>query len=111
MIVPITGNVVYPITLDPSVWIFDDRKIEFEKAFATSYKPEDCDDELNYAAERWNKEVAPKKYISTTNRGIGRSERKEILKRSYVMPIKPFIENAEPKSNARHAILMTRFRN
>ncbi|HLR07813.1 MAG TPA: hypothetical protein VK136_00950 [Bacillota bacterium] len=111
MIVPITGNVVYPITLDPSVWIFDDRKIEFEKAFATSYEPEDGDDELKKAAERWNKEVSPKNYISTTNRGIGRSERKEILKRSYVMPIKPFIENAEPKSNARHAILMTRFGN
>ncbi len=33
MIIQIKGNVKYPITLDPSVWIFDDRKILLEDAF------------------------------------------------------------------------------
>src|SRR5699024_485312 len=72
------------------------------------YEPEEGDDELKKTAERWNKEVSPKNYISTTKRGIGRRERKEILKRSYVMQIKPFIENAKPISNARHAIRIPR---
>lgn len=33
LIIQIKGNVKYPITLDPSVWIFDDRKILLEDAF------------------------------------------------------------------------------
>ncbi|MDY0408070.1 hypothetical protein [Paracerasibacillus soli] len=33
MIVQLTGNITYPITLDPTVWIFDDRKIKLEEAF------------------------------------------------------------------------------
>src|SRR5699024_2587237 len=69
------------------------------------------DDELKKAVERWNKEVSQKNYISTTNHCIGRIERKEILKRSYDMPIKPYIENAKPKSNTKHAIVINRFGN
>ena len=30
MIIQLTGNVRYQITLDPSTWIFDDRKIVLE---------------------------------------------------------------------------------
>lgn len=33
MIVQLKGNVQFPITLDPTVWIFDDRKIKLEEAF------------------------------------------------------------------------------
>ncbi len=30
-VIQVKGNVTYPITIDPSVWIFDDRKFPFEK--------------------------------------------------------------------------------
>lgn len=29
-VIQVKGNVTYPITIDPSVWIFDDRKFPFE---------------------------------------------------------------------------------
>ena len=32
-IVPIKGNVQHAITMDPSVWIFDDRRIDLEDFF------------------------------------------------------------------------------
>src|SRR5690625_6189198 len=33
VIVQLAGNVGYPITLDPTVWIFDDRKVLLEEEF------------------------------------------------------------------------------
>ena len=30
-VIQVKGNVTYPITIDPSVWIFDDRKFSFDR--------------------------------------------------------------------------------
>ena len=38
MIVSISGNVGFPITLDPSVWIFDERRMKFDDDFFNERK-------------------------------------------------------------------------
>lgn len=108
MIVPITGNVAYTITLDPTVWIFDDRKILFDDAFTqTENKVREQDDELKKASERWSREVHQQKINPPVNRSISKFEREKILKSSYVMPIKNFLAHAEVKDDAKEAILNT----
>lgn len=109
LIIPILGNVTYPITLDPSVWIFDDRKILFEEAFQAQPSNEDNssvspEDE---AAMRWNRAIYPDHIKPPVNRSISRMEGKEILKNSYVIPLHDFIENAEVKDGTNNAILDT----
>lgn len=85
MIVMIKGNVHYPITLDPTVWIFDDRKIELEKAFTQR------------ETESESESIFHKPPV---NRSISKMEGESFLKNSYVIPLYDFINNAEPKPDA-----------
>lgn len=95
MIIQIKGKVKYPITLDPSVWIFDDRKIKLEEAFTSSATNEDVIE----SNSKLNK--------PPVNHSIQKFNKKELLKHSYLMPIKEFIENAETNENVSEAILRT----
>ncbi|MFC3040206.1 hypothetical protein ACFOGI_08060 [Virgibacillus xinjiangensis] len=108
MIVPIKGNVFYTITLDPTVWIFDDRKILLEDAFNASAVPIEEKDEAEAASERFNREVYEHQIKPPVNRSVSRMEGKEILANSYVMPIRDFLENAEVKSDATAATIVTK---
>lgn len=106
MIVPISGNVTYAITLDPTVWIFDDRKIEFESAFDHITEHQDEEDEIEKASKRWDREVYQQEINPPINKSISKFEREKILKGSYVMPIEEFIRHAEAKSDAETATLI-----
>lgn len=108
MIVQLTGNVNYNITLDPTVWIFDDRKILFEEAFnERAEKNENTVDELEKAAERFNKEVYRTSVKPPVNKSITKFEREKILKNSYVMPLEEFLLHAEIKPDSKDATLTT----
>ncbi|MFD2043974.1 hypothetical protein ACFSTA_05390 [Ornithinibacillus salinisoli] len=109
MIVPIIGNVTYSITMDPTVWIFDDRKILLHEAFSSNKQPIDNnEDDIEKAAKRWENEVFHHKINPPVNKSISRLEGKKILTESYVMPIKDFINHAEVKPEAKEAKLITR---
>lgn len=104
MIIQITGNVKYPITLDPSVWIFDNRKILLSEAFTTKRKNDKKEkDIIKETARRLNRA-----YNTSENRNMTNKERKEALKYSYVMPIKDFIDHVEIKESATSATLKTK---
>ncbi|WP_342710237.1 hypothetical protein [Lentibacillus persicus] len=107
LILPITGNVAYTITLDPTVWIFDNRKILLEKAFTHDSQKEEENDDLKKASERWDRAVNAEKQLLAGNKNITKSEGKEILENSYVMPIENFLSNAGVKEDAQKAVLVT----
>ncbi|PKR78495.1 hypothetical protein CEY16_01690 [Halalkalibacillus sediminis] len=103
MIVQLNGNVNFPITLDPTVWIFDDRKIELDKVFHTP-SDEETDDGKQ---EVWDRNEYQQQIRPPVNKSISRYERKKVLENSYVMPIRHFIHNAEPSVEATEAVLHT----
>lgn len=107
MIVPITGNVTYTITLDPTVWIFDDRKILLNEAFSEPKNEQVEEDELEKASKRWSREIYQQKINPPVNKSISRFEREKILKNSYVMPIGEFVSHAEVSKNAKDVTLLT----
>lgn len=96
MIIQVKGNVTYPITLDPSVWIFDDRKVKIENAFT-----DDITDSHNKVEDNSKLNKPP------VNHSIKKYNKKELLQNSYVMPIREFLEHAEIKENAKAAHLHT----
>ncbi|WP_156290462.1 hypothetical protein [Oceanobacillus salinisoli] len=106
MIVPIVGNVSYSITLDPTVWIFDERKILLEDAFTEKKETGVKEDHLKQVAQRFNRDVVQQDKPKT-NKGITKKEGEEILKNSYVIPIHDFIKNAEIKDSAKNATFVT----
>ncbi|MFC2950236.1 hypothetical protein [Virgibacillus sediminis] len=107
MIVPIKGNVSYSITLDPTVWIFDDRKVLLEEAFSGHTKVAEKDED-EAASERFNREVYQHQIKPPVNKSISRMEGKEILANSYVMPIEDFLQHAEINPGAVDATLVTK---
>ncbi|ALX47351.1 hypothetical protein [Lentibacillus amyloliquefaciens] len=107
MILPITGKVAYAITLDPTVWIFDKRKILLEEAFNAKSQKVDEEDEVKKASERWDRAVNTEKQKQSVNKNITKAEGKKFLENSYVMPIKEFLTNTSVKEDAQNAILET----
>ncbi|KGX88588.1 hypothetical protein [Pontibacillus litoralis] len=107
MVIQLTGNVQYTITLDPSVWIFDDRKIDFSKAFSKIEQDKSDDDELKKKAQFWDREVYQQQINPPVNKSINSFEKKKILEGTFVMPIHHFLENALVYDNAKGAILET----
>ncbi|WP_163579624.1 hypothetical protein [Gracilibacillus saliphilus] len=96
MIIQIKGKVKYQITLDPSVWIFDDRKVKLEDAFTPTTVPNEDVIESN---SKLNK--------PPVNHSIKKYNKKELLEHSYLMPIQEFVENAEVDKEVSEAILKT----
>lgn len=105
VIVQLIGNLTYPITLDPTVWIFDDRKILFENAFNHEDVENDNEqDALQQAADRFARETFIKPPV---NKSISKFEREKLLVNTYVMPIRDFLETAKINPTAKIAKLQT----
>ncbi|CDQ19884.1 hypothetical protein [Halobacillus karajensis] len=109
MIVQIAGNVKFPITLDPTVWIFDDRKKTFSEVFeGEEIKPEFTEeDELKRQSTRFDREVYQQKINPPVNKSINRYEKQRILKGTFLMPLQPFLHTSEPAPDVKRAILVT----
>lgn len=91
-IVPINGQVNFQIVLDPSSWIFDHRKIEWEDYITQAVRVEDV-------LESKREERAGAAMPRMIDTGV-KYEKERWLTDSFVIPVSPFIKNAEPKSEA-----------
>lgn len=98
-VIVIKGAVRFPITVDPSVWIFDDRKIDL-----ATYQGEDqreaADplDALKGAGAQWDKELREGIDFQAERRSL--LEHRKALEGDYAMPLAPFLDNAEPLPEA-----------
>lgn len=108
MIIQIKGKVKFPITLDPTVWIFDDRKILLQEAFTTKKAEPVKKDDAEKMAEMFDIEVYSQTKIKPpVKQSLKKFDREKLLSESYVMPLKPFIENAEIAADATKARLIS----
>jgi hypothetical protein len=99
-IVSLNGNVNYPLTLDPGVWIFDDRKKDLNTLFDFNQQNEsDQEKYLKAVSAHWDRELQegavppseqdkqqPKKTLKET-----------LLTGSFAISLSYFIFNAQPK--------------
>ncbi|WP_173916597.1 hypothetical protein [Halobacillus sp. Marseille-Q1614] len=110
MIVQITGNVKFPITLDPTVWIFDDRKLTFNEIFnpSSENQAEEEENELKRQSLRFDREVYQQKINPPVNKSINRYEKERILKETFLMPIQPFIQTSEPSKDVKEVTLVSK---
>ncbi|WEG11711.1 peptidyl-prolyl cis-trans isomerase [Pullulanibacillus sp. KACC 23026] len=91
-IVPITGRVQFQIVLDPSSWIFDHRKIELNDYLTETITIQDV---LGHNRDERAGAAMPR-MIET---GV-KYEKDKWLTDSFVIPIAPFLSNAEPLEDA-----------
>lgn len=108
-IVFIHGNIKYQITIDPTVWIFDDRKIDLTTwSGEENRKQEEIEAYQKSVSEQWDKEItkgvdAPKR--SETNQV--RSKKEQLIHGTFAMPFRSFLENAEPEADAKQVVVET----
>ncbi|MGX6442087.1 peptidyl-prolyl cis-trans isomerase [Neobacillus sp. K501] len=107
-IIIISGETKFSITLDPGVWIFDDRKIELTTFFS---KQQEVTDELEAytrsVSKHWDREITEGAVFPPTLKTEKKYEKEKVLTGTFGIPFKPFLTNAEPKQNAKKVIVKT----
>lgn len=93
MIIQIMGNVRFQITLDPSTWIFDDRKEELDKIIGN-----DADDEqIDFSdSKEWNRQIIEGTTKPPTLKSEKKFKKQQLLDGTFAICLKPFLEYTEP---------------
>jgi hypothetical protein len=104
----INGKVKYPITLDPSVWIFDDRKVDLLTYFQTPKEEQDKLEEYKKnVSKHWDREIREGAVFPPVNKSISRFEKERIITGTFGMPLRPFLLNAGMEDNVTSIELRT----
>ncbi|MCS4486726.1 hypothetical protein [Staphylococcus americanisciuri] len=96
--IQIKGAVKFPITLDSTTWIFDDRKIsidDLEKGVFEGEKPIKFEDN-----HEWNRAILEGQTNPPTLNSEIAYKKRAVLNGSFVINMMPFFKNAEPHDEA-----------
>lgn len=105
-IILITGNVKYNITLDPGVWIFDDRKIDLNTYFEEEHEvSNEMEAYTKSISKHWDREIIEGATYPPTLKSEIKFEKVKMLTGSFGIPLKPFLQNAEPNEDAQLLII------
>ncbi|ADU30902.1 hypothetical protein [Evansella cellulosilytica] len=104
MVFLITGNVKHTITIDPGVWIFDERKVDLATYFSED-QISTQEQELMALGKTWD--MHRKEGANALQKGNGNAitvSKKDLTEKSFGIPILPFLSNAIPNGNAEKVI-------
>ncbi len=105
-IIALKGKVKYPLTLDPSVWIFDDRKVDLDVFFENKQEKNELEDYTKDVSKHWDKELLEGSAPPEAEAPSRKKYLKEILLTgTFGIPFKPFLKNAEPFEDAKTVII------
>lgn len=108
-IVLITGKVKYTITLDPSVWIFDDRKQDLHTFFQTKKVEVDSLEEYTKSVSKhWDREIVEGAIYPPTLKTEKKFLKEKLLTGTFCIPFKPFLQNAEIREDAKSLSIDTK---
>lgn len=107
-IVPLTGKVKFQITLDPGVWIFDDRKVDLNTYFQDEEKAKnELDEYTKNMSKNWTREIQEGATSPPTLKTEKKYEKEKIMTGTFGIPLDPFLKNAEPDEDADTLIILT----
>ena len=97
-IIHIEGKVKFNITLDPGVWIFDDRRIDLDNYFTEAKKEEisELDKYTKDVSKHWDREIMEGAVYPPTLKTEKKFEKEKVLTSTFGIKLEPFIHNAEP---------------
>jgi hypothetical protein len=107
-IIVLSGKVKYTITLDPSVWIFDDRRVDLTTYFSTTSNPSnDLEEYTKSVSKHWDREIMEGAVYPPTLKTEKKYEKEKVLTGSFGIPFEPFLKNAEPDESAAALVIKT----
>lgn len=95
----IDGDVLHPLTIDPTVWIFDERKVDLDTFFDEVKTEEDEITAYTKAiSAQWDKEITEGATPPNPNSNQNeiKYEKQKLIHGSFGMPLKPFLVNTRP---------------
>ncbi|MGG1443718.1 hypothetical protein ABE354_17045 [Brevibacillus laterosporus] len=98
-VIVVKGAVEFPITIDPSVWVFDDRKFELSTYMEQdNLELQETQKYIRGAALHWEKEMKEGSTPPSQRKSL--VEERKVLEGDYAIKFAPFLENAKPYANA-----------
>ncbi|WP_078381034.1 hypothetical protein [Sutcliffiella halmapala] len=107
-IIRIEGNVHYSITLDPGVWIFDDRRLDLDTYFTEEDRQEvnELEEYTKKVSKHWEREIREGAIQPPTLKTERKFEKQKLLTGTFGIKFAPFLKNAEPKSDATSVVFI-----
>lgn len=96
--IQIKGAVKFPISLDSTTWIFDDRKVsidDLERGVFDGTRPVKFEDNTE-----WNRAILEGQTNPPTLDSEIKYKKRSVLEGSFVINMTPFFKNAEPHDEA-----------
>ena len=107
-IIPIIGNVKYKITLDPSVWLLDDRKRPLDDFFNNPIPEENSLEEYTKkVSEHWDRELIEGATPPSEKRAEKSFQKVALKTETFAINLHYFLHNCEPNSDAKEFIIHT----
>ncbi len=104
----IDGKVKFTITLDPGVWIFDDRRIDLNTYFELEkIKTDELEEYTKSISTHWDREIMEGAVFPQTLKSEKKFEKEKILTGTFGIPFIDFLRNAEPEKDATTIMIMT----
>jgi hypothetical protein len=107
-IIVLSGKVKFSITLDPTVWIFDDRKVDLTTYFSTSFEhTNELEEYTKSVSKHWDREIMEGAVYPPTLKTEKKYQKEKVLTGSFGIPIHPFLKNAELDEDAVALLIKT----
>lgn len=107
-IIQITGNVQHSITLDPSIWIFDDRRLDLDAFFKDDYVERDeLEEYKKNIGKHWSREIMEGATFPPTLETEKKFELSKEITGNYGIYLHHFLKNAIPNENATKIVFQT----
>ncbi|MCM3710064.1 peptidyl-prolyl cis-trans isomerase [Sporosarcina luteola] len=107
-IITIKGNVKHVITLDPTVWIFDDRKVDLTTFFTEEFIERDEEEEYKRSmGKHWSREIMEGATFPPTLKTEKKFDRQKMVTGTFGISLDHFVKNAVPSTNAKTITFLT----
>lgn len=107
-IIPVKGEVNFKITLDPGVWIFDDRRIDLTTFFTTEHiETDELAEYTKNMSAHWSREIMEGSTNPPTIQTEKKYEKTKMLTGTFGIYLHHFLKNAEVKENATNVVIET----
>ena len=107
-VIQIKGNVQHAITLDPGIWIFDDRRIDLNTFFTGGHiEMDEMEEYKRNMGKHWSREIMEGATFPPTLETEKQFEKEKEITGTYGIYLNHFLKNAKPKEDAKSLLIET----
>ncbi|MBM7659509.1 hypothetical protein JOC85_000276 [Bacillus mesophilus] len=109
-IILLKGKVKYPLTIDPGVWIFDDRKVDLNTFFdQEKIEVDELEAYTKAVSEHWDREIKEGAVVPTPSKkpSTKKYEKEKLLSGTFAIPVYYFLDNAIVDDQVTQVIIKT----